>query len=165
MIFRRNIVDYSICPGCGVTTTFKQRGKNESVDCIRCGMTYFHQATEQTQFTSLLFRPLLITSNKRGQEVEGPIPCLPQPGSVPLKRKRECYDDEEMRLFRRVRILNDTRKGVDDGRKYDPDIADNLVVGTEVACFLSHKGFVHCMIVAIIYDRNEKLYDILLTSF
>ncbi len=46
---------------------------------------------------------------------------LPQPGSRPLKRKRRYDVDDEMRLYRRVCILDETKRVAEYNRKVYAD--------------------------------------------
>ncbi len=159
MIFRRTILDHSICPGCAGRRTVNRLEENEAVECLKCGMTYSHQAVQCTQITPVTSRPSIVYVNARDPKFQGPGLRTPQRGSRPSKRKREHDANEEMRLFRRVRILDEIKKGAEDDGEPDTDAADNLIIGAEVVYWLPgpKEGYwLHCIVIAITYDKHIK---------
>ncbi len=148
MVFRRTVIDHSTCPGCAARRTANGLQENEVVECVKCGFTYTHQAAQKTPLKS---RPSIISIDVPDSKSPGPRPYLPQSGSRLLKRKREDNINDEMRLFRRVRIIDEAQENK----------IRNLVLGAEVAYW--HPGvkkgyWFQCTIIAIIYGAHVKQY-------
>lgn len=148
MIFRRTILDHSICPGCAGRRTVNRPEEDEAVECLKCGMTYSHQAVQCIGITPFASRPSIVPVNARDAEFQVPGLRRSNRGLGPFKRKREYDADEEMRHFRRVRIVDETKKGA--------DAANNLIIGAEVAYDLPGSGWILCIVIAIIYDEHIK---------
>ena len=161
MIFRRTIIDHGICPGCAARKTTNGLEENKGVDCSNCGMTYSRQVVENVRVTPPKSRPSIINLTRRDSKIQGFRPRLPQLESRPSKRKRERDADDDMRLFRRVCILDEIMKGAKNSGESDANTADNLAIGEEVMYFSPYSGGYHlklCIIIAIIYDEHVKRY-------
>ncbi|MCJ1388796.1 hypothetical protein MMC18_001646 [Xylographa bjoerkii] len=101
MIFRQRdkaITDSDVCPGCNVLS---EAAEDEDVECA-CGLVYRKSLEPPRQHLN--------------RSSPSTIPLQPYPGGgvrkirEPLKRKRPEDAEEELRLFRRVRILKTPRK-------------------------------------------------------
>ena len=154
MIFRHNVADHSVCPGCATKRTITWLKENETVDCLECGMAYSHHVVEHGQVDSPTSRPSIIDVSEPDRKTRQPRPRLLQVGLRPPKRKREYAADDDMRLFRRVRIIDEVKNSSKDNG------SDKLVIGREVAYHdAKFKGdWIQCIVIAIVHDERPKQY-------
>ena len=110
MIFRKAVVRTIECPGCKTTC----EGQSDAdVKCAACGMTFCRVVSIDQDVTEPI-EPSPDSNNARRTRAKPP----PSSRSVSVwlsvqifKRKREDEQDDEMRLFRRVRLIDNRVKG------------------------------------------------------
>ena len=145
MTFHRKVADHSICPGCAAKRTVGGLEENETANCLGCGMAYSHHVIDHDQIDTPVSTPSIIDVSEPDRKIQAPRPRELQQRSSFLKRKRkrehEHEADEGMRLFRRVRIIDEVKNSSKNDGK---NMLAGLVIGREaVHCDHYHRHQYH----------------------
>ena len=152
MVFHTKLANESACPGC--STTISRVALNEIVDCQQCGMAFSHHVLQQNQFEPSVSSPSVNNLSVSKHQAAQASPRPPELGPGVLKRKREHEANDEMRLYRRIRVINQVK----DLSIYNVDWS--LVPGREVAfnCSESDQGWIQGVIISVNRDARPTQY-------
>lgn len=154
MIFRKNMADHSVCPGC--STIISGVEEDRIVDCLECGMAYSHHVEKDNRAGPSTSRPSITNMSEPNSQIRRTRPSQRQIGPNILKRKRGYEADDEMRLYRRVRIIDEAKDLLKDAGELP------LFVGDEVAYYLpAHGGeWKQGNVFGVPHDKQRKRYNV-----
>ena len=104
MVFRIAVIGRKACPNCGILSP---NDNIKEIECSKCGITFGSISARDWQAPSVL-KPSSGKSIIRDNDLYHPP--LPPSALNSRKRKDVMEDEDEMRRFRRVRIIDTARQ-------------------------------------------------------